>query len=384
MVVRLIAMARNGALFTCFELNQAGYCWNTPRMKGTARNLLGLVIVGAAAAVQGQFDYTTNADGVTLTITGYTGSDGAVTIPSNINGLIVTAIGSNVFLFDIGLTSVTIPESVISIGDYAFEYTSLTNVTMGTNVKSIGDAAFGENPFKSFAIPDSVASIGTNAFTGCNFLTNVTIPDNVTNIGGGAFSGCPSLTAIVFPNNITTIADGMVNGCTGLTSISIPSGVTNIGRAAFAYTSLTNVMVPGGITSIEPYAFATTDLTGVYFQGNAPSADSTAFSDENANTVIYYLPGATGWSQFAADTGLSPVLWNPLIQSSASFGVQSNQFGFNITGTTNIPILVEACTNLAQPVWVPLRSITLTNGSVYFSEPFQSNSSGRFYRISAP
>jgi hypothetical protein len=85
------------------------------------------------------------------------------------------------------------------------------------------------------------------------------------------------------------------------------------------------------------------------------------------------------------DLFVPAVLWNPVIQASgASFGVQSNEFGFDIAGTTNIPIVVEACTNLVQPVWLPLQSMTLTNGLVYFSEPVQSSSAGRFYRISAP
>ncbi len=79
------------------------------------------------------------------------------------------------------------------------------------------------------------------------------------------------------------------------------------------------------------------------------------------------------------------ILWNPTIQATGpDFGVQSNQFGFDITGTTNIPIVVQVSTNLAQPVWVPLQSLTLTNGLVHFSEPFQTNNPGRFYRIGAP
>ena len=79
------------------------------------------------------------------------------------------------------------------------------------------------------------------------------------------------------------------------------------------------------------------------------------------------------------------MLWDPLIQASgASFGVQSNQFGLNITGTSNIPIVVEACTNLASPVWIPLQALTLTNGLCYFSEPWQTNTPGRYYRISPP
>jgi hypothetical protein len=69
---------------------------------------------------------------------------------------------------------------------------------------------------------------------------------------------------------------------------------------------------------------------------------------------------------------------------SANFGLSNNQFGFNIVGPTKTSIQVEACSNLASPIWVPLRTLSLTNGSFYFSEPFQPNSPGRFYRISSP
>ena len=79
------------------------------------------------------------------------------------------------------------------------------------------------------------------------------------------------------------------------------------------------------------------------------------------------------------------MLWNPLIQTGdASFGVQNNQFDFNIAGTANIPIVVEAGTNLASSVWTPLHILTLTNGLFYFSEPLQMSSSRRYYRISSP
>ena len=97
--------------------------------------------------------------------------------------------------------------------------------------------------------------------------------------------------------------------------------------------------------------------------------------------TVYYLPGTTGWSS-TLSAGLPAVLWNPLIQAGdASFGVQNNQFGFNITGTTNLTIVVEACTNLASPVWTPLQTITLTNGSFYFSEPQRTNTPAAYYRI---
>jgi hypothetical protein len=157
-------------------------------------------------------------------------------------------------------------------------------------------------------------------------------------------------------------------------------------------------------------AFANcTELANVLFLGNAPSVDPTVFlnivrygfnDNEISNYYVataYYLPGTTGWAQFSSNTLMAAtyggptnvfvpaVLWNPtIIASGANFGAQSNQFGFDITGTTNIPIEVEGCTNLAQPVWLPLRSMTLTNGLVHFSEPVESSTPARFYRITAP
>jgi hypothetical protein len=79
------------------------------------------------------------------------------------------------------------------------------------------------------------------------------------------------------------------------------------------------------------------------------------------------------------------VSWNPVIQTSdGSFGMSNGQFGFNIRGNTNIPIVVEACANLANPIWTPVQSMTLTNGLAYFSEPFQSNAPTRFYGLTFP
>ena len=76
------------------------------------------------------------------------------------------------------------------------------------------------------------------------------------------------------------------------------------------------------------------------------------------------------------------MLWNPLIQATgSSFGVQTNHFGFNITGTSYIPIVVEACTNLANPTWTPLQRLWLTSSPFYFNEPFQPNSPARYYQI---
>ena len=203
--------------------------------------------------------------------------------------------------------------------------------------------------------------------------------------------------SVTIPGSVGTIGDDTFYG-TPLTRVAIPAGVGNIGASAFEYwSSLTNATIAYSVTNIAENAFAEcANLTEVYFTGNAPTADGSVFSNLGYNSqfdypytyyvsTAYYLPGTTGWAEFSSNAMIPAVLWNPTIQASgANFGMQSNQFGFDITGTTNIPIVVQACTNLAQPIWVPLQSLTLTNGLVHFSEPFQSNTPARFYRIAAP
>jgi hypothetical protein len=88
---------------------------------------------------------------------------------------------------------------------------------------------------------------------------------------------------------------------------------------------------------------------------------------------------------FSASTGITPVLWNPQAQTSdSSFGVQNNQFGFNIKGTTNIPIVVEASSRLSSASWTAVKNCTITNGLIYFSDPQWTNFPSRFYRIRSP
>src|SRR5262249_17807589 len=113
--------------------------------------------------------------------------------------------------------------------------------------------------------------------------------------------------------------------------------------------------------------------------GNAPGfvgADVFLYTDDATN---YYLPGTTGWG--ATFAGRPAVLWNPLMQSS---GVGRGGFRVKINGTTNIPILLHAPTTLPNSYWVPLQSLTLTNGTFHFSDPSSTNYPARFYRIRSP
>jgi len=415
-------------------------------MKTTWPILLGLLLLAAPAAVQAQDAYSTNADGSIYTystnaddsanIVAYAGPPWVVTIPTNINGLTVTSIGTNAFKNNTNLISVTIPNSVTSIGDYAFDYcTRLTSVTIPNSVISIGDFAFeecysltsvtipnsvtsiGEAAFidcyslTSLTIPNSVTSIGYYAFYNCVGLTSVTIGNSVTSIGGGAFEYCSSLTSVTIPNSVTNIGAGgsfgafeyctsltsvtignsvtsivarTFAGCSSLRNVTIPDRVTSIGVYAFAGTSLTSVIIPNSVTSIGGYAFENCySLTSVHFTGNSPSPtnDSTVFSGDPA--TVYYLPGTTGWGAMFDGRPTAPwFLPNPLIlDHSAGFGVQPGGFGFTISWATNVSVVVQAATNLANPVWIPVSTNTLTGGTNYFSDPQWTNYPGRFYRV---
>jgi hypothetical protein len=188
---------------------------------------------------------------------------------------------------------------------------------------------------------------------------------------------------VLFNQNQTTLVE-YPGGIAG--TYTIPNSVTSIGFVAFyGCSSLTGVTIPNSVTNIGDYAFEScTNLTGVYFRGNAPTLGSSVF-DYDKNATAYYLPGTTGWGDFSANTGLPVALWTPQVQSSdGSFGVRTSQFGFNIAWASGMVVVVEACTNLANPAWSPVHTNTLTGGSPYFSDPQWTNYPARFYRLRWP
>jgi hypothetical protein len=141
------------------------------------------------------------------------------------------------------------------------------------------------------------------------------------------------------------------------------------------------VPIPNSITKVGNGAFSScTRLAALYFRGNAPSLGTSVFSGANKATV-YYLPGTTGWGPTFG--GRPTMLWRNLqLQTGeASFGVRANQFGFNMTGTSELIVVVEASTNIANPNWLQVSTNTLTDGWCHFSDPDWVNYPSRFYRI---
>jgi hypothetical protein len=318
----------------------------------------------------------------------------------------VTSIGVSAFsavnyksgrVFGCPLINITIPNSVTNIWAQAFAgCSSLTNITLGSGVTSIGDGAFVRCSSLTNITVDPLNS-AFSSVDGVLFNQNQTtlvqypggkvgsymIPNSVTNIGGSAFNTCFRLTGITIPNSVTSIGSGEFSGCSSLSNLDLGSGVTGIGDEAFSDCfSLTNVTIPTSVTFIGDSAFYTcTNLTSVYFQGNAPSlGGGVPFYN---GVTLYYLPGTTGWG--STFLGLPTAVWTlpyPLVlTSNPGFGVRANQFGFTVSWATNLNMVVEATTDLANPIWSPVQTNALTSGSFYFSDPQWENYPSRFYRV---
>jgi hypothetical protein len=217
-----------------------------------------------------------------------------MTSPSLLIPNSVTSIGNYAFQDCSGLTSVTIPNSVTSIGNYAFQYChGLTSVTIPNSVTSIGISAFRDcHGLTSVTIPNSVTSTGISTFRGCYGLTSVTIPNSVTSIELSAFRDCSGLTSVTIPNSVTSIGDYAFRGCYGLTSLIIPNSVTSIGNYAFRDCSgLTSVTIPNSVTSIGDYAFrGCYGLTSLIIPNSVTSIGISAFQGCYGITDILLYP----------------------------------------------------------------------------------------------
>ena len=258
----------------------------------------------------------------------YCSSLTSITIPNS-----VTSIGNEAFRGCSSLTSITIPNSVTSIGSSAFGCSNLTSINVsdnnknyssvdgvlfnkdkteliqyprkkeGTNYKipnsvtSIGDYAFAGCSITSITIPNSVTSIGYGAFETCSSLTSITIPEGVTSIGGYTFDGCSSLTSITIPNSVISIGDNAFYKCSSLTSVTIPESVTSIGSWTFySCSSLTSVTLPDCVTSIGEYAFKDCRrLEKVLCLGNTSKLGSGTFDECSSDLKIYAKNGLTGY-----------------------------------------------------------------------------------------
>ena len=198
-----------------------------------------LPVTAAGAKTSGDYEYENINDG-TVRITGYTGTDDIITIPSEIDGKKVSRIGIGAFWGCTSLTSVKIPETVTGLEVSAFSgCTSLAGIDIPNSVTSIEMNAFGNcTSLTSIKIPESVVSIGSEAFRDCRKLTGIKIPKKVTKIASAAFVSCVSLTDVEIPQGVTSIGGSAFYDCSNLTKVTIPRSVETIGYHAFGYKNM--------------------------------------------------------------------------------------------------------------------------------------------------
>lgn len=267
-------------------------------------------------------------------ITRYKGIDNDLVIPDSIDNAVVTSIGVKAFAESNQFESITIPDSIGSIGEDAFwecnglkkVYVSsiedwckikfedissnpivyareiyidgelATDITIPKGITKICDYAFvGCDTITNVVIPNSVISIGNSAFFDCSNLKNISIPNSVISIGDSAFYHCYNLKNISIPNSVVNIGAGAFSGCSNLEEVEIPDGIKFIKDSTFAFCeNLTTIIIPQSVKEIGNLAFyrdSSNYLSNVLFKGSKSQWDSIHISGgytDFFNSVIHY------------------------------------------------------------------------------------------------
>ncbi len=318
-------------------------------------------------------------------------------------------IGKNLVQTSDDLTgSCAIKEGTVNIGGAFYGCTGLTEVTIPNSVVTIGISAFyGCTSLTEITIPDSVVTIGTSAFHGCTGLTDITIGKGITSIAAGAFSSCTALTNvyisdlaawvnidfvipegksdtpstpmcyadnlyinnvlatdIVIPNGVAEIKDYAFYCCTGLTSVTIPDSVTDIGRAAFyGCSGLTGIIIPASVTSIGISAFQScSGLTAVTIPNNFTNiSDRTFFGCTNLVDIV--IPDSV--TSIGDDVFYNCSSLTSITMSAGITSIDSDAF-YNCTALSNVYI-----SDLAA--WVSIDFSNATSNPLYYADNLYIN-----------
>ncbi len=279
--------------------------------------LLGGCAIPAAAEEEelqhlGRFDYAVLPDG-TAELAAYTGPDGLVIIPNELDGHPISAVRDGVFVEFMGELIEGIRRCTVQVAvDHPY-------------LATLGGALYGKTDRRliycppglraeRFEIPDGVQSIAAYAFFRCTRLAAVSIPESVTAIGGWAFYGCSGLTEISIPAGVTAIGEFAFGGCDGLTGVALPAGLTAIGEFAFGgCASLTEAVLPDGLTAIGDFAFERCPaLAAVSIPESVTRIGNYAF-DGCGGLVVTVVPGSYA-ERWCAENGQNFVL------STAEYG----------------------------------------------------------------
>ena len=299
---------------------------------------------------------------------------GAITIPSIHNDKPVEQIGAGAskgFVGYTGITSLSIPDSIKTIGDDAFSgcINLRGPLKLSSIIQVIGKRAFQNcrNLSDRLILPNSLTTIGESAFAVCqNFTFNLVIPASVTSIGDSAFSGCSGITQLTIRNGITNIPKACFKECTGLTGeINIPNSVITIGESAFtSCTSLNGrLFIPNSVTSIGDYAFYKCTFTDeLIIPTSLTTINTGVFEDCSGFTGILTIPAnvtSIGKNAFSGCSGFTGELSIPegiTLLDENIFTKCSNFTSLKLPSTIQTIGLnaFSNCSNLRGTLYIPL------------------------------
>lgn len=185
------------------------------------------------------------------------------------------------------LVSVTLPKSLVSLGNYTFsDCTSLSSITLPDGLISIGNDAFYNTNIKEISLPDNLTDIGIEVFSYCSDLRSVKLPSGIKRISDSMFSGCERLNSIVIPDSVTEIGKKVFSGCGRLIEINLPGELTTIEEEAFKNTGITEFKLPNGLKTIGDGAFEYGRYSTITVPESVTDIGESAFArNDNLKTV---------------------------------------------------------------------------------------------------
>lgn len=286
----------------------------------------------------------------------------------------LTAIGDYAFSDCEKLESVTFGSALETIGERAFSKVKISSLVLPATVRTIGDYAFYYCPLTTITFNDGLQSIGSRAFYGVSVQT-LNIPNSVTSIGSYAFEKCTKLTSATLGTGISSIPDYMFSSCSALTSVVLPENITGIGKYAFQSTAFTELPLTASITEIKDYAFKScTKLTSV------------AIPDRVTKLGTYVFQSCTGLESAKIGGGVTSVPnymfhgCTNLVNVELSEKVTSigNSAFYNCKGLKSLPV-TESITSIGTNAFYGCTSLT----SVNLSDKVTSLGASAFYGCSS-